>query len=365
MAESNGHQASRRRGISGIVERVDGIQQGRRWLAFPFAVAKKFGDDEAGSLAALIAYYGFFSLFPLLLVLVTLLGFALRDNPDLQQRILDSALAQFPVIGDQIASPEALAGSTVALVIGIATALWAGMGVMQAAQRAMNEVWDVPKRERPGFLESRLRSLLMLAILGTVTLASTGLAAVGAAVGRFSIPLGILTLLGSLVLNLVLFLVTFRVLTDRDLSWGDVFPGAVVAAVLWWLLQALGTTIVGNQIGKASNTYGTFALVIGLLAWIYLGAQMTLLSAEINVVRKDRLWPRSLLAKPPLTAGDEGVLTRAAKSEERIPDERVDVSFEQGAAPSSGGTSPAADAPTAVRGDRRCAGNGTEGAPPG
>jgi membrane protein len=339
MAESNGRPpASGKNGISGVVDRVDRLQQGRRWIAFPFAVVKKFGDDDAGSLAALIAYYGFFSLFPLLLVLVTLLGFALRDNPDLQQRILDSALAQFPVIGDQITSPEALTGSTVALVIGVATAIWAGMGVMQAAQKAMNEVWDVPRRERPSFLESRLRSLLMLAILGTVTLASTGLAAIGAAVGRFSIPLGILTLLGSLALNLVLFLVTYRVLTDRELSWGDVLPGAVVAAIVWWLLQALGTTIVGNQVSKATNTYGTFALVIGLLAWIYLGAQMTLFCAEINVVRKDRLWPRSLRAQPPLTDGDEHVLTRAAKAEERIATERVDVSFEERTARSSEAT---------------------------
>ena len=73
--------------IQRTLQRIDAFQQRRKWLAFPFAVVKKFGDDRAGNLAALIAYYGFFSLFPLLLVMVSVLGFILRGHPDLQSRI--------------------------------------------------------------------------------------------------------------------------------------------------------------------------------------------------------------------------------------------------------------------------------------
>jgi YihY family inner membrane protein len=311
------------------IRRIDAFQQQRRWAAFPFAVIKKFGDDRAGNLAALIAYYGFFSLFPLLLTFVSILGILLKDNDSLRQSILDSALRDFPVIGDQIAKNiHAITGGGVVLAIGIVGTLWAGMGVTAAAQSAMNQVWDVPRKQWPNFLTSRLRGLIMLAILGTLTVASTfmsGLASSGgpAAVGA---TLGIAA---SLVLNLALFLLGYRVLTVRDLSWGDVFPGAVVAAVLWTAMQSLGGYYVTHQIKNASDVYGTFALVIGLLVWMYLGAQIFLLAAEVNVVRKTRLWPRSLVQQPPLAPADKAVMTRGAKVEERIAVEDVSVAFDE------------------------------------
>ena len=131
--------------VQRVVGSVDAFQAGRPWAAVPFATAKKFGEDRAGNLAGLIAYYGFFSLFPLLLVLVSVVSFVLRGNEDLQRDILDSALAQFPVLGDQLRDNTGrLDTSGFALIAGGLSALWAGTGVMKAGQDAMNDVWDVP-----------------------------------------------------------------------------------------------------------------------------------------------------------------------------------------------------------------------------
>jgi membrane protein len=313
-----------------LLRRVDSYQQRHPWLGFPVAVAKKFGDDRAGNLAALIAYYGFFSIFPLLLVLTSLLGFVLRGSPELREAIVNSALAQFPVIGEQIRENVSALRSGVALGVGTLTALWAGMGVTQAAQVAMNDVWDVPIKARPSFLEKRLRGLILLVVLGSMTLASTVLSGIGTLEGTVGMLLRVVGFMGSLALNLVVFLVAFRLLTDRKLTWGDVFPGAAVGAFLWAILQAVGSFYVNHVVKDASELYGFFGFVLGLLAWIYLGAQVTLYAAEINVVRVDRLWPRSLFTRPPLEEADRRTLRKAAEVEERIPQEDVEVSFDPG-----------------------------------
>ena len=310
-----------------LLRRADRQHQRRAWIAFPYAVMKKFGDDQAGNLAALIAYYGFLSLFPLMLVLVTLLGMLLRNNPELQDAIQASALANFPVIGEEISkNVHSLRGSGLALGIGLALALWAGLGAVKVLQTAMNAVWNVPYRHRPNIWVSLLRAMLMLVVLGVITIASAAAGSVGA--GGDSWLLGIAGIAISVMLNLIMFLLAFRILTTEDVTWDDVFPGALVAALSWTALQALGGYIVSHQLQGASDTYGTFATVIGLLAWIYLGAQMTLFAAEVNVVRKRRLWPRALV-QPPLTDADERALRSYAEQEERRPEVDVSVRIEQ------------------------------------
>ncbi len=292
---------------------------------------RKFGDDRAGNLAVAIAYYGFFSMFPLLLTFVSVLGLILRGHQGLQDSIVHSALRDFPVIGDQIArNVHSISGNGVALAVGIVGTLWAGMGVTQAAQNAMNQIWDVPRKEWPNFLKSRFRGLLMLAILGTLTIGATFMSGLSTSGGP-AVVMAVLGIVGSLLLNLALFLVAYRVLTVRDVSWRDVFPGAAVAAVIWTAMQGLGGYYVTHQLKQASNVYGTFALVIGLLVWLSLGAQITLLAAEINVVRVNRLWPRSILQKPPLAEADRRTMTRGAKVEERI--STVPVSGKDGHGP--------------------------------
>ncbi len=313
--------------IGRLFRRIDEFQQRHAVLAFPHAVIKKFGEDRGGQQATLLAYYGFFSLLPLLLVVVTVAGFVLRGNPDLQDRLLDSALSQFPVIGEHIReSLHSIEGSSVALAIGLVGAFWGGLGGIRAMQDAMNIVWDVPHRERPGFFQRILPALLMLLILGGFGLASTLISAIGAG-GAVEGLVRAITIPSSVVLNVVAFLLAFKVLTRKDVSWVDVLPGAVVAGIAWAALQAAGTYIVGSRLEGASQLYGVFGVVIGLVLWLYLGAQVTLMAAEVNVVRKYRLWPRAI-DMGNLTGTDREALERRARVEERVKGQRVSVTFE-------------------------------------
>jgi membrane protein len=315
--------------IDSIVDRLDSFQQRHRWAAFPFAVFKKFGDDRAGNLAALIAYYGFFSLFPLLLVMVAILGLVLRGNAGLRASIINSTLAQFPIIGDQIKhNVRALSGTSAGVGLGVGTvaALWAGLGVTQATQNALNDIWGIPLKDRPNFLQSRLRGLIMLAVLGTMTLGATFLSGLGTATGELGVALRVVGFAGSAVLNLVIFLLAYLVLTEREVSWREALPGAAFAALAWSTLQAVGTLYISHTLKGATQVYGFFGFVIGLLTWIYLGAQILLLGAEINVVRVKRLWPRSL-KQPPITTAGERTMTRKGDVEERIDQEAVDAAL--------------------------------------
>lgn len=316
-----------------MIRAVDRFQQRHVVLAFPFAVVKKFGDDQAGALASLIAYYGFFSLFPLLLLLVSLLGLVLVGHPQLQRSIVDTALGGFPVIGDQIASQagiHAIAGNLAAIVVGSVGAAWSGLAVAQATQRAMNTVWDIPKSDWPNFVFRRLRALLMLVILGSITVISTFTSGWGSSGALPSLVLSVVGWMLSLGLNLLLFTLAYQVLTARSLRWRDVLPGAIVAALLWSLLQALGGYYVTHQLRSAGNVYGTFAVVIGLLVWIHLGAQVTLLGAELNVVRTRRLWPRSLI-QPPINDGDKRVYRAIMRRARMRPEVALRVWFTDGA----------------------------------
>jgi uncharacterized BrkB/YihY/UPF0761 family membrane protein len=300
--------------VQNVMRRVDSVQKEKSSLGFVIAVVKKFGDDQAGYLAALVAYYAFFSIFPLLLVFATVLGFVLQNNPRLQDSIIKTVQNNFPVLGQSFQIGH-LKGSGVGLVIGLVFALLAGIGVIQSLQYAMDEIWGVPKRKRPNFFVSRLRAVIMLAVLGLATLAATAVS---------NLPFGFL---GSLLLNIGIAVVAYKVLTVADITWLDVLPGALVAGVALTLLQTFGGLLVRHTLKNASATYGTFAVVIGLLSFIYLGAQIFLYAAEINVVKKKHLWPRSLVDDP--TVGDQQVFTQRAKIEERRPDENIRVSFDK------------------------------------
>jgi YihY family inner membrane protein len=306
----------------------DRFQQRHRSLGFPLAVLQKYSDDQGGYLAATITYYAFFSIFPLLLVLTTALGFVLRGHPDLYQSIVDSALAQFPVIGPEL-RVQSLQGSVLALGLGLVAALWAGMGVFLAAENAMNHLWGVPFKRRPDWIHARGRALLLLLLLGGGTLATTILAALASVGAGYGLAWKLGSIVLSTVVNFGLFWVGFRILTAADVSWRQLRAGAAGAAVLYALLQVLGGYYVGHVLKNASNTYGTFALVIGLLSWIYLAAHITLLTAEATVVASRSLWPRSfsLVLEQSPTRADKRALRQRGRVEERRQDETVSVDF--------------------------------------
>jgi membrane protein len=260
------------------------------------AVQKKFGEDEGGNLCAMLTYYGFLSLFPLLLVFFTVLGFALDGNPSLQQDLRTSALANVPIIGDQIArNVTSVQGSGVALVVGILGTLWGGLGIANAAQDAMNRVWGVPRAARPGFVSRVLRDLGLLATIGVAIVATTVL---GSAAGFVSGSIGWRVAAGvvSLGLDMAVFALAFRLLTARELPWSALIPGAALAAAGWEVVLVLGGVYASHVLEGMSQTYGMFAIVLGALVWIFLQARVVVYAVEVNVVRLDRLWPRSLVS---------------------------------------------------------------------
>ena len=309
----------------GPVRRFDRFQQRHKWSAVPIAVVKKFGDDQAGSLAALVAYYAFFSLFPLLLVFLTVLGFVLQGDPSAQESIRTSVLGQFPIVGEKL-DVQALHGSAIALVIGLATSLWAGLGVTAAARNAFDRVWAVPFKDRPNFWQSKLRGLLLLVSLGTLFIVATlasGLVTGGLGRGPVVKVVGIVF---ALLLNLGLFFASFRLMTSRAVTTRELRAGVILAGIVWTILQALGGYYIGHVLKSSHGTYGEFAFVIALLIWLHLGAQMTLYAAEVNVVLSRRLWPRSLFG-PPQASADQRALRALAKVEERSEAEHIDVEF--------------------------------------
>lgn len=314
--------------VEGVVRRVDRFQQTHRPLAIGFGVIKKFGDDRAGSLAALIAYYGFLAVFPLLLMLTTVLGFVMDRNSSIRASVLNSALRDFPIVGQQLGQAiHPLKGSAFGLAFGIGGLVWGSLGVTQAAQLAMAEVWNIPGVNRPPFVTRLLRGLGLLGLLGTGLVATAIIAAVSALGG------GVLTKAAGVVLsiglNVGLFVLAFRVLTVKKIPTRSLVPGAILGGVGWSLIQVVGGYLVGHQLRNASQVYGYFASVLGLVSWIFLGAQLTLYAAEANVVWARRLWPRSIV-QPPLTEADKRAFDYIAIQGERRPEQSVDSTWQDG-----------------------------------
>jgi membrane protein len=277
-----------------LLAKLDAAQQKRPWSAVPAATIKKFSDDEASSLAAVIAFYAFSSLFPLLLVFVTVLGFVLAGDPSALHSVKDSVFSRFPVIGPQI-TDKTIKGSAAALVIGVLLTLYAGLGVTGAARNAFDHIWGVPRHDRDSWIRTKFRGLMLLAALGSLFVIATGASGLVSS-GLTGIVLSLFGILFSILLNVVLFLVTFKVLCSEELSWRSLLPGTLIAAVLWEILQVVAVTYIGHLSHKNENTYGTFALILGVLAWLRIGAQMLMYCAELNTVIADKLWPKPLFS---------------------------------------------------------------------
>lgn len=307
---------------------LDAFQRRHAVAGVPVAVAKKFASDRVSNLAALVAFYAFFSMFPLLLAFVSILGFVLDDNPELREEVVDSALAQIPVIGAQIGDQvQPLSGSGLALAVGLIGALWAGLGVTLALGRAFAAIWDVPRLEQLNGVKARLRGLAVLAILGLTLIASTAVTglAIGGGIGPAAQRVAAIAV--SLLVNGVTLLVVFALLSVRPRSVRALLPGVAIAAVGLLALQTLGGWYVDRAVAGASATYGTFALVIGLLSWLLVGANLLLGAAEVNVVLRRRLWPRALTGE--LEPADHRALRQAAEAAREDRRQQIAVSFDE------------------------------------
>ena len=274
------------------VRRFDRFQQRHKPLALLIATVKKAGDDQASNLAVVVAFYAFFSIFPLLLVFVTVLGYVLAGDPSLMRSVSTSVLGTFPVIGSALRQRH-LRGDAVALIVGILLSLWSGAAVTSAMSNALEQIWETPRTRRAGFLRTRARGLILLAALALLFFTASGASGLVSG-GLGGVGVVILGIAVSALVNLCLFLFSFHFLRAQPPSWTSLLPGAVAAAILWTLLQALGGIYIGH-VAHSDAAYGTFAVVLGILAWLQLGSRLTIYCAELNAVIAGKRWPRSLL----------------------------------------------------------------------
>jgi len=306
-----------------LLAKVDGWQQRHKVTAFLFAVQKKFGDDRGGYLAALITYYGFLSIFPLLLAAFTIVAYVLAGDTSAISS-LEKHIGSYPILGTAAKelSGKKLQGSPVALAAGILALLWGATGLAQAAQFTMDEAWNLPAKDRPGFVQRLWRSFAWYGVFGLGIVASTFVASLGSWLHLLG-GLAVSTLM-ALILNVAIFLVSFWILSP-GISIGANFPGAVAAGTVWTFLTGVGIGLT-HKLAHTNALYGTFAPVLGLLALIYLAARISIYSIEANAVRAQHLWPRSLTNKE-LSDADRRQLVNLARREERLPKENVSVEY--------------------------------------
>lgn len=278
-----------------LKKRLDAFQQSRAFFAFPIAVVKRYGEDEAGKQAALVTYYAFLSLFPLLLIFMTVLGLLIQNNPDLESRISSTVFELFPALGTDLQkNVGSVQGSGIALVLQLLALLYGARGLAVILQDTFNNLWHIDKAQRPGMVGDTLRAFGMMAAVG-----------VGITVGTaLSYSLGSILdigILGTVLINALnlcvtfgLFLVVFRLGTSSRVSLGKLVIGAAIACVGTLLVQRLGGMIMADQLPKLEGSYGSFAVALGMLFWIYLQAQIILYAIVATVVRFEKAWPKKL-----------------------------------------------------------------------
>lgn len=327
------------------IRRVDRFQRRHSILGFPIAVVYKYFDDQGPYLAAILTYYSFVAIFPMLLISSSVLGFALQGDPELQERLLNSALSQFPIVGEQLGRPEGLTGSASAIAVGAVVALYGALGLGQAAQHAAHVAWAVPRNNRNAVLQ-RLRSLVILAFagIGVLVLAvSSSLLANPDAVGLEAPGFGIASRLFGVVVTLAIFIGLYRLMGSRSLSVRAILPGAIVVAAAWQGIQIGGNAYVTRLVTKATTSQmnQTFALVLGLLGFLFLVSALVVVGHEINVVLHRRLFPRALMTpftdNVSLTAADRKAYTHYVESQRHKGFQSIETTF---ASPPARGKTP-------------------------
>ncbi len=305
------------------VRRVDALQQGSRWLSFVIGVVKKYGDDNAGALSVQLTYAMFTTVFPLLLLLVTVMALVLAGDPSARSAVLRSTFHQFPIVGTELSKNIHVMrrNSAFGLVIGLLGILYGSTGLAGAGLQTMEQVWNIPGAIRPNYWTRMARSLLFLVVMGVGLIVTTFLSSFGT-FGRHNFWLGVASEAVAALVNIGIYMAAFRVLTPRQIESRALVPGVLLAGVLWTVVQAFGGYVVGHYLRDDNAVYGTFATVLGLIAWIYIGAQLTVYAAEMNAVIAKRLWPRGMV-QPPLTKADQVSIALQAVENQRRPEQEV------------------------------------------
>jgi YihY family inner membrane protein len=305
-----------------LIARLDELQRRHKVIAFVWAVQKKFGDDRGGNLAALVTYYGFVSVFPLLLAAFTIVAYVLAGDRS-AVTALEKHIGSYPIIGSAASElrGKTLHGSPIALAAGVLGLIWGALGLAQTAQFTMDEAWNVANKVRPGFVSRLVRSFLWYVVFGVGVVASTFVSSLGSWLHWSGGP--VLSTLLAYVINIGLFSASFWILSPPGVAVKDLLPGAILAGAVWTTLTGVGVGLA-HLLAHSNALYGTFAPILALLAFIYLSARITILGIEANVVLFNHLWPRSLTDKD-LSAADRQQLANLAAREERVPPEKVKV----------------------------------------
>lgn len=281
--------------IKAVVHRFDTFQQKHPVLAFPIAVVLKFNKDQAGNQAALLTYYAFLALFPLMLVLFTLIPIVLQNNPQAQQQVLQAVLDYFPIVGDDLQKNiHGVSANGWGLLAGILFALYGARGAANALQHVSNTLWGIPQKKQPGFPINMARSLGIILVGGIGLVATTGVLGYVTGIwdGGWLSKTIVITL--ALLLNTGVFLTVSRLAVARRIPTRALLLGATISAGVWQILQMVGSLVVLSQLKTAGALYGIFAIVLGLLFWLYLQAQLYLYAVEVSVVHHKKLWPQTI-----------------------------------------------------------------------
>jgi YihY family inner membrane protein len=313
--------------VERVIRRVDATQQRFTPTAFIFGVIKKYGDDNGGVLVSNLAYSSFVALFPLLLVMVTVLGLAASVDGAFRQDVINAVANQVPQIGSQLTGNvhELRRSSVIGLVIGLIGLVWGATGLAQAGLFTMEQIWNLPGPARPGYVQRLGRAMEFLGVLGVGVIATTLLASLNT-YGKKAAIFVVLAEVAAALVNMGMYLVSFRVLTPKGVPTQRLIPGAVAGGIAWTVLQILGTYLVHHFL-HSNSVYGYFATVLGLVAYISLAVQITVYAAEVNVVLTRRLWPRSIV-QPPLTEADRASLALQALQNQRREEQHIEVSFD-------------------------------------
>ena len=248
---------------------------------------ERYGEDGGGYLAAAIAYYGFLSFFPLVLLALSVVGFLLASRPELAADMRTAIAGSVPglssVVGKNLMAIESSRAG--AGLLGFVGLLWTGTGVVGAARNALRVVF----RQGPprGGWGEKPRLVGMTLGLGAVALAATGLSAGVATLeagGPAGLVLKVVAAIVALGLDLGLFLLTYKLLIAQRTSWRRLLPGAVFAAIGWGLLKLLGAWYAQLTVERSGSVYGPFAATIGVLVILYLAGRVFVYGAELNAV---------------------------------------------------------------------------------
>lgn len=278
----------------GRLDRLDAYFQGHRVTALAAATYAKWSDDEAGRLANLVAYSAFLAVFPLLLVLLSLVEVILVGHTALHQQVTAAALRQFPEIGSELQSQvHGLTGRNVPfLAVAVLWLLYGALRLSRNAQVLVATAWGVPRDDLPSYGRWLPRAVGFLVILGVGFVTGGVLSGVGS-YGGLGPASALVGFVASLAVNVAMFWAGMAILVSVPDPGRSLWRGALVAGFGWTVLQLAGTLLVTHELRHYKTLYGSFASVIVLVWWIGLGTMLTAFAVELDVVVQRRLWPRS------------------------------------------------------------------------